>query len=200
MNKQEFLESLRKGLKGLPQEDAEERIAFYSEMIDDRMEDGLSEEDATKAVGSVSEIVSQIIADTPLSKIAKERIKPKRRLSTGETVLLALGSPIWLSLIIAAFAVLFSLYVSFWAIIVSLWSVFVSFVCCSLGLAVSGTVFICNGYTLIGVAVIAAGAVLSGLSIFAFYGCKAATKGILALTKKTAIWLKNCFIRKENAE
>ncbi len=33
MNKQEFLTDLRKALSGLPQDDIEERIAFYGEMI-----------------------------------------------------------------------------------------------------------------------------------------------------------------------
>ena len=126
MSKQEFLTRLRKGLSGLPQADIEERIAFYSEMIDDHMEEGLSEEEAVSAAGTVDEIVAQAVAETPLAKIAKERIRSKRRLSAGEIVLLALGSPIWLSLAIAAFAVILSLYISLWAVIVSLWAVFVS--------------------------------------------------------------------------
>ena len=46
MNKQEFLAQLRKGLSGLPKEDIDERLTFYSEMIDDRMEDGIPEETA----------------------------------------------------------------------------------------------------------------------------------------------------------
>ena len=45
MNKQEFFEQLRKGLSGLPKDDIEERLTFYKEMIEDRIEDGLSEED-----------------------------------------------------------------------------------------------------------------------------------------------------------
>ena len=97
MNKQEFLDGLRKGLSGLPQADIEERLTFYGEMLDDRIEEGLSEEEAVAAAGSVNEIVRQTVADIPLAKIAKERIKPKRRLKAWETVLLALGSPIWLS-------------------------------------------------------------------------------------------------------
>ena len=59
MNKQEFLMQLRKGLSYMPQEDIEERLTFYSEMIDDRMEEGLSEEDAVLAVGPVDDIISQ---------------------------------------------------------------------------------------------------------------------------------------------
>ena len=38
MHKQEFLAQLRKGLSGMPQDDIEERLVFYSEMVDDRME------------------------------------------------------------------------------------------------------------------------------------------------------------------
>ena len=78
MNKQEFLELLRKGLYGLPQEDIEERIAFYAEMIDDRIEEGISETEAVEAVGSVEEIVFQTVSEIPFAKIAKERIKTKR--------------------------------------------------------------------------------------------------------------------------
>ena len=44
MRKQEFIAVLRKKLSALPRRDAEERIAFYSEMIDDRIEEGLLEE------------------------------------------------------------------------------------------------------------------------------------------------------------
>ena len=56
MLKQEFLAQLRDALCGLPQRDIDERLTFYSEMIDDRMEEGLSEEEAVAAVGSVDEI------------------------------------------------------------------------------------------------------------------------------------------------
>ncbi len=199
MNKQEFLAELRKGLSGLPQKDTEERLAFYSEMIEDRMEEGLSEEDAVSAAGKPSEITAQIIEETPFLKIAKERIKSKRRFGAGEIVLLALGSPIWLSLLISAAAVIFSLYVSLWAVIVSLWAVFAATVGCFFGVIVAGIVFICNGSVLTGVAMLAAGIVCSGLSIFMFFGCKAATKGILMFTKKIAVRIKNCFMGKEKA-
>ena len=200
MRKQEFLTQLRKGLSGLPQDDIEERLTFYSEMIEDQMEEGLSEEEAVSAVGSVPEIVAQAVADVPLAKIARERIKPKRRLSAGEITLLALGSPIWLSLGIAAFAVIVSLYCSLWAVIISLWAVFGSFAACSVGGVMACVIFAISGNGASGVAMLAAGMVCAGLSIFLFYGCKAATNGTLMLTKKLATWVKNCFIKKEDAE
>jgi len=200
MNKQEFIEKLREGLSGLPQADIEERVAFYGEMIDDRMEEGLSETEAVSAVGSVDEIVAQIVTDIPLSKIAKERIKPKRVLAVWEIVLLVLGSPVWLSLLIAALAVIFSIYVVMWSVIVSLWSVFVSLAACSVGGVLACVVFAVGGNGASGVAMFAAGIVCAGLSIFMFYGCKAATKGILLLTKKIALRIKKCFLKKEAAE
>ena len=72
MTKKEFLDALRKRLRGMPKQDVEERLAFYSEMIDDRIEEGCTEEEAVAQLGPVEEIASQIIADIPLVKIVKE--------------------------------------------------------------------------------------------------------------------------------
>ncbi len=200
MYKQEFLDRLQVGLNGLPRDDIEERLNFYSEMIDDRIEEGLSEEDAVSAVGPADQIIAQIIAEIPLAKIATERIKQKRRLKAWEIVLLAVGSPIWVSLLVSTLAVVFSLYVSWWAVVVSLWACFVSFAACSFGGVVAGVVLACCGNVLPSIASIATGLVCAGLTIFAFYGCKAVTKGTLVLTKKLVLWTKSCFVKKEETE
>lgn len=199
MVKQEFLGRLQKSLSGLPQKDIEERLTFYGEMVDDRMEDGLSEEVAVAAVGSVEEIAEQVLADTPLTKIVKERVKPKRKLSAWEITLLAVGFPVWGSLLIAVFAVVFSLYISVWAVVVSLWAAFGAMVGGGFGGILGGVLFICQGYLLPGLAVIGAGLVLLGLSILLFYGCKAAVKGTVFLTKKLLLGIKRCFTGKEAA-
>ncbi|MBE6555911.1 MAG: DUF1700 domain-containing protein [Ruminococcaceae bacterium] len=199
MRKQEFLDALRTKLSGLPKQDVGERLNFYGEMIDDRVEEGLSEEEAVLDIGSVEEIAAQIIADIPLTKIVKERVKPKRRLRAWEILFLALGSPIWLSLAVAAFAVIFSLYASLWAVIVSLWAVFASLAVCPIGSVPTCVIFAVGGNGASGVAVLAAGIVCLGLSIFMLYGCKAATKGALILTKKMAISIKNRLIKRGEA-
>lgn len=197
MKKQEFIEKLRARLSGLPKQDVEEHIAFYGEMIDDRMEEGVSEEDAVRDIGSVDKIATQIIADIPLAKIAKEKIKPKRRLQAWEIVLLALGSPIWLSLAVAAFSVVLSLYAVLWSLIVSVWAGFGALVGAAFGGAVGGIVLACVGMGYTGIALLAAGIVCAGLSIFLFFGCKAATIGVARLTKNIAVCIKKCFVRKE---
>lgn len=192
MLKQEFLIQLRKGLSCLPKQDMEERLTFYSEMIDDRMEEGLSEEDAVMAVGSIADIIAQITDDTP-------KKNKKRRLSAGEIVLLVLGSPIWVSLLIAAFAVVLSLYISLWAIIISLWACFGSFVACTFGGVFAGILFIAGGNVLSGIVMIGAGTVCAGLGIILFLGCSAATKYTVLLTKKCFHGACNRFWRKEAA-
>jgi len=196
--KQEFLDQLRVGLAGLPQDDIDERIAFYSEMIDDRMDEGLSEQDAVAQIGNVDEIISQIVDDIPLTKIVKDKITPKRKLSGFEIALLIIGSPLWLSLLIVILSVVLTLYLCLWAIVISLWAANLTFALCALCGIVAGIFILCigigKGFLLIG-----AGIALAGLAIFLFFGCKAATKGLVALTKLICKWIKSLFIRKEKA-
>ena len=176
MNKQAFLAQLRKGLSGLPQKDIEEHVIFYSEMIDDRMEEGLSEEEAVSEVGPVEKIIAQLAED------ANPPVE-KRRLSPGEIILLVLGAPLWLPLLIAAVAVVVS-------VIVSLWSVFAAFVACVVGCTLGGILLAVGGKVAASVALLAVGMVFAGLSIFLFCGCKAVAKATVFLTKKLARWNK----------
>lgn len=198
MSKNEFLDELRKGLSGLPQEDIEERLTFYSEMIDDRIEEGLSEEDAVSQIGKVEDIISQIMSDIPLSKIVKEKVKTKRALRTWEIVLLALGAPIWFSLLIAAAAIVFAVYVTIWSVIFSIWAVEVSLAACSLLGILDAVIFAFRGSAHVGIVMLGIGILCAGLSILLFFGCKEATRGILLLTKKMALGIKSWFIRREN--
>ena len=185
MTKQKFLVQLRKALSALPKNEIEERMAFYSEMIDDRLEEGLSEEEAVLSVGSLDEITAALVPTKD------------RKLKAWEIVLLVLGSPVWLSLLIAVAAVIFALYVSLWSVIVSLWAVFGALVICCPGGIAAGIIFACSGNIFSGIAMLGCGAVCAGLSIVWFFVCKAATKGTLVLTKKTAAWMKRWVTKKE---
>ena len=46
MNKQQFLAALRARITGLPKADLERTLQYYREMIDDRVEEGVPEEEA----------------------------------------------------------------------------------------------------------------------------------------------------------
>ena len=197
MNKQEFIGNLRVNLSGLPKSDVEERLNFYSEIIDDRVEEGLSEEEAVLELGNADEVASQIIEEIPFAKIARERIKTRRRLRVWEITLLAVGSPIWISLIISAIAVVVSLYASLWAAVISLWAVFVSFIASALGCVAGGIGLAVLGEGIVGLACIGAGLITAGLAVFSFYGCKSATGGVCVLAKKIILGIKKYFVKKE---
>ncbi len=197
MNKQVFLAELRQGLSGIPKEDLEERLTFYSEMIDDRMEEGLSEESAIAALGTTQSIIGQTLAEIPLSRLVKEKVKPGRKMQAWEISLLVLGSPIWLSLLIALLAVILSLYAVLWSVMIALWAIEGSLTVCAVAGVFACIVFLARGSITSGIAMLGAGLLLFGLSIFGFFGCKYALKGILALSGRIFIGIKSLFMKKE---
>ena len=197
MKKQEFLDRLRVKLSGLPSDEVEGRLEFYSEMIDDRIEEGVSEERAVLEIGPIEDIVSQILSEIPLSKIVKEKMKKNRRLKTWEIVLLIGGFPIWLPLLISAAAGIFSLFVSLCSVVISLWAVDLSLAACLLGGVGGFFIFAFTGNLAMGIYALAVGFVGAALSIFLFFGCKAATQGCIWLAKRTLLTVKRCFIDKE---
>ncbi len=67
MTKREFLNELKFYISKLPYEDVNKYIEYYSEMIEDRIDDGISEEEAVKAVGSPKIIAEQILKDNGIS-------------------------------------------------------------------------------------------------------------------------------------
>lgn len=200
MLKQDFLAELEAGLSALPRDDIEERLTFYSEMIDDRMEEGLSEEQAVAEIGTVDEVVSRVVAETPLSKLVREKVKPKQTPSTWVIVLLILGCPIWVCLIIAALSVIFAAYVVVWAFVLSMWAIEISLAACSLGGIFTAAAFWLYGNIPAGTAMLGVGIFCAGLTILLFFGCKGATQGILHLTKKAFRGTKSLFFGKGYAQ
>ena len=122
MTKLDFILTLNEKLSDLPKKEVKERLSFYIEMIEDRIEDGISEEEAVAEVGDIDKIVKAIKEEYSHSKKSAPQKAPKRRLKGIEVVLLILGSPIWLSLIIGAFCTVFSLWVTVWCVVISLWA------------------------------------------------------------------------------
>ena len=199
MNKQEFIDALRNELSGFPREDVDERIGFYIEMIDDRIEEGLREEEAVAALGSIEKIAAQITSDIPLAKIAKEKVKAKRELKVWEIVLLAVGSPVWVPLAIAAVVVALSVYIVIWSVVISIFAVHVSLVACSPVALAWGIACICRGGVAFGIAMIGAAIFCAGLAIFLFFGGRESARGTVFLAKKVILGTKKCFAGKEKA-
>jgi len=59
MTKSEFILSLSEALASLPGRERSRVLEYYEEMIDDRIESGMTEEDAVAAMGSIEEILKE---------------------------------------------------------------------------------------------------------------------------------------------
>ena len=200
MTKLQFILRLNEKLSSFPESEVIERLNFYSEMIEDRVEEGLTEEEAVADIGDVDEIAAQIAADIPLIKIAKKKIKPDRHLKAWEIVLIAIGFPVWFPLVIVALSVVLALYIVLWSLLISAWAIFASLAACSLGCASFAIVSFVHGNVPVGIAMIGIGFVCSGLAVFAFFGCRVATCACTRLVKATVFAIKKCFIRKGTAK
>lgn len=189
MSKNQFLKILKRKLSHLSKSELDERINFYSEMIDDRIESGLSEKEAVNAIGSADMIARQIAEELKQGNKNDEYSKSekgnaKKGMSPWVIALLIIGSPIWLSILIAVAAVILSLFIAVWSVIISLWAVFGSLVGAGAGIAIAGIYLLINVKAVTGIAFICAGIACLGLSIFFFFACKALTSAVIALTKK----------------
>ena len=193
MKKQEFLDRLKTSLWSMPEADQQRSLDYYTEMIDDRTEDGLSEEEAVAAIGDLDEIVKQILQESPRPPQVAQTVAPKKKpVPVWLIILLVLGFPVWGSVVISVFAVIFSVWVSLWSAVISLYAVTLALGVSALGCIV-GSFFMISGST-----IVAWGAALmcAGLAILLFLLSNLAAKGMVKLTKLT--W--NCvFRRKERA-
>ena len=190
MTKSEFLQELESRLAALPKDDVQERLDFYSEMIDDRIEEGRSEEEAVYEIGPVDEVVNQIAADTPLLKLVKERVKPKRSIKAWEIVLIILGFPLWLPLLIVAAVLLLVFYILIWILVIVTYVIEAAFMVASGGCL---ALFFIAGFN---PAFLGMGIAMIGLSIFMYFGCVGATKLTIKLTKKIALSIKKKIVSK----
>lgn len=215
MTKQEFLEQLQNGLGALTESDARERLNFYSEMIDDRMEEGLSEQEAVAQIGDVNEIIASILAEIPQRAPEQMPVKAeeptpktempnkerKKGMETWQIVMLILGAPLWIPLLIAAFSVVIALIAVLWSVVATLWgALFVTLAACGIALTLIGLGCMIAGEWLVGAAVLGAGLACAGLAIFAFFGCVYTTKGAAWLTKMTFVGIAKLFTGRRDKE
>lgn len=192
MNKIEFTEQLRKSLTGLSELDIKKSVDFYEEMIEDRIEDGIPEEEAVAAMGSIDEIKGKILEEIPIAKIVKEKMRPKRALRAWEIVLLILGSPVWVPVSAALIVVALVIYLCFWIIILWLYladlAVFLSGFAAIVGAFVQQ-----NGFNT-ALFLVGGGIALIGAAILLFFGFTQIAKGMLFVSKKMALGIKKMFV------
>lgn len=197
MKKTEFLSALRRLLAGLEATERDASLEYYGELIDDRREEGLDEAAAVASVGTPEAAAQAILKEVPFSRLIKARVKPRRHPAAWEIVLLVLGFPLWFSLLVAALAVVISLYVSLWAIMISFWAADVALgagALAAFGLTVPWMLGKSVG---VGILMIGTALLLSGLAVAAFLGCLALTRLLCAGSQKAVVGVKMLLVGKE---
>ena len=198
MKRVEFLKALKAQLWALPEADVQCSLDYYSEMIDDRMEDGLTEEEAVAAIGDLGEIVQQILGETPRPPVVVEPAKKEKPAKDNTKIwliiLLILASPVLISLAASAAATVLSVYVCLWTVVIVLYAGFLALAVSSAGCIV-GSFFMVGG---IAGGIVAWGAALvcAGLAILLLLLANLAAKGMVMLTKLA--W-NSIFHRKERS-
>ena len=77
MTKADFLQLLERALSQLSEEERRANLEYYSELLDDMLEEGMTEAEATAKLGSPAAIAESILQEMPLSKLVSTRMKPK---------------------------------------------------------------------------------------------------------------------------
>lgn len=194
MRKEEFLNELKSKLVGLPKEDIDYRLSFYEEMIDDRLDEGISEEQAVAEIGSEDDNVTEIAKETPLATLVKEKVKPKRTLKDWEIILIIVGFPLWFPVALFASFIVLLAYFLIWIFVIVAYSVEFSLIASSIAGSISFLGGLFNGEFLL--TNLGAAMLSGGLAIFLFFGCYFITKATLKLSNKILTSIKAAFIKK----
>lgn len=185
MTKNEFIHELNKLLSVLPQSEKERSIDYYSEMIDDRIENGENEDEATARIGDPKVIAKDIISNTSLYDTIKTEIINRRKKNVLLILLTVMASPIWLPLLIALFAVALSIYISLWSIVLSIIAAAVGIVCGAAGGIIISVIMAITEPIQDALFIFGCSLILAGISIFLFY----AIKYILIMLIRFTVWL-----------
>lgn len=215
MNKYAFMAAVRERLGDMPHGDIERSLEYYSEMIDDRIEEGFSEEEAVAAMGEPEDVAAQIISEKSYDKSKntysdksgdgstqsgnKACLWRKRKFQTWEIVLLLLGIPVWLPLLAVAAVIALSVYIVVWTAVIVFYAADLCLAVFALvGLATALSLFMTGSIPqacmALGFAFLSAGG-----AILAFFACNAVVKAVVFVTKKAFKGIKSLVIgRKKN--
>ena len=192
MNKAQFLAVLRQRLSQLPQAEIDKSCAYYEEMIDDRIEDGMTEAQAVASLEDMDTIVQRILQDTPLTTLVTSSVRPRGGWTTAAVVLAIVGFPVWLPILICVFAVVLTLYAV-------LWSLLIAFIAVTAALILGGIALIIASFLSFGkslLPMLGAALVMIGLGVLCALGVRYALTGTIRLSASIGRGVKNLFIRK----
>lgn len=198
MNKSEFLNLLSIKLDGLPQSEIKKTIDYYDEIICDRVEDGMTEEEAVNAVGNIEDVVQTVMYEQPLQNLIKASVTNKTGGSGKKIlwiVLLFLGSPIWLSLAVALLSVMLSVYIVVWVMTGVVYVLAASFALSAVTSIIAGAVSFTMYPASTAICIIGMGLTCASFALLTGVSCRPVTKFSIYLSKLGVHAVKSVFIK-----
>lgn len=203
MKKQEFESRLQNILRshGLLESEIKRSTEYYLEMIDDRIEDGMTEEEAVSAIGDIEKIAKDILFDAPLGVLVKSKIKKEKSRSKQNDLLIALliilCFPVWFPLLAILFSAVIGIYAVIFALIIAAFAVVVALLIAGVALIPIG--ILAGSLTTAGtLATIGTGLLLIGISLLLVIPAKYAAKGLIVLIGIIVRGIKSLFIGKRS--
>lgn len=189
MTRNEFIIDLRKALSHLKKDDQDRTISYYSEMIADRIDSGMSEEDAVNKMGSISQIVRGVEEEISIEEVKKEKPKNKNNHAT-IFILILLAIPLWVPIFASIFSVLVVAYAMIWVLI----AVFIVVEASMAIVGIAGIIgFFTNMTTSIPSAflILGAGLICGGLCLLMFKPMLFIIKKLMYYSKRSFLWCIN---------
>ncbi len=199
MTKSEFVSALSARLAHLPQQERDKATTYYSEIVEDRMEDGMGEEEAVAALGSVEEAAQSAMLDMPLPVLVKARVNESRDKARSRTlwiVLAVAGAPFWLPVAASLAGTFFGLYLTLWGLIVTLFAVLLALGVAGLTGSVGGVAGLFTVSVPAGLFAIGASLAILGVALFLFKPVCLIAKWLALLTVRFVKFIKSLFIGK----
>jgi uncharacterized membrane protein len=193
MTKDQFLKKLNSKISILPQNEIAKCITFYSESIEDRMEEGMKEEDAVADIGSIDEIAKEIINENSI----KYSLDKEKKTKSVWKILAICGFPLWLPLALAFGATGLALYISLWTVVLALYTVVLAFGLTGVLLILAGVIQFYRMGPITGGMIIGISLVLCGLSLVIMKPINQFAKSIIKCSGQLLKNIKKIFIRKK---
>lgn len=196
MTRLKFNEILRKRLNGIPKDDIDKTLEYYNEILSDKIDDGMSEEEAIKSLGTIDEIVKITLSEISFPKLIKEKLGLNKKLKTWQIILLASTFYIWIPVSITLFAVALALYISLWSGVIAVGAVGVASIACAPVVLIFGLIDIFTGNIASGVLFIGFSLLFVGVSILLGILTKQFALLMVKVCKKLIIKIKSLFIKR----
>lgn len=191
MNKAEFLKELAFHLQKMSDSEKKKFITYYDEMISDYVENGRTEVEAVKKIGTPLKIAEELLEDYDSVKLNLP-FTSNKLLNIGITII---GFPLWGSVLLTLVLLVFSAYVLIWCVPVAAGAGCVGFFSSAI-IGMIGTPWVFTRSIPLGVIQLGTSMASIGISMLLGIATMSMSKTFVNITKKFNVKLVKLFRRK----